>query len=75
VVAEVARNFEWKGPIGCGFPAVIQHGVARTAANVHKSWIGTHAEELFAQATGCPVRVLNDADVAGMAEMRFRRRA
>jgi polyphosphate glucokinase len=71
VVAEVARNFDWKGPIGCGFPAVIQHGVARTAANVHKSWIGTHAEELFAQATGCPVRVLNDADVAGMAEMRF----
>jgi polyphosphate glucokinase len=71
VVGEVARHFEWKGPIGAGFPAVIQHGVARTAANVHKSWIGTHAEELFAQATRCPVRVLNDADVAGMAEMRF----
>ena len=71
VVGEVARHFEWQGPIGAGFPAVIQHGVARTAANVHKSWIGTQTEELFAKATGCPVRVLNDADVAGIAEMRF----
>ncbi|MCU0519797.1 MAG: ROK family protein [Anaerolineae bacterium] len=71
VVGEIARNFAWNGPIGVGFPAVIQHGVAKTAANVHKSWIGTHAEDLLAGATGCPVRVLNDADVAGMAEMRF----
>lgn len=71
VVAEVARHFDWKGPIGAGFPAVIQHGVARTAANVDDSWIGTNAEALLADATGCPVRVLNDADVAGIAEMRF----
>lgn len=71
VVAEVARHFEWKGPIGVGFPAVIQHGVARTAANVDKKWIGTDAVELLSVATGCPVRVLNDADAAGIAEMRF----
>jgi polyphosphate glucokinase len=38
---------------------------------VDKSWIGTNAEEMISQATGCPVRVLNDADVAGIAEMRF----
>jgi polyphosphate glucokinase len=71
VVAEVARHFDWKGPIGAGFPAVIQHGVARTAANVDKSWIGTDAASLLSSATGCPVRVLNDADAAGTAEMRF----
>ncbi|MGC9468877.1 MAG: polyphosphate--glucose phosphotransferase [Anaerolineae bacterium] len=71
VVAKIAKHFEWQGPIGAGFPAVIQRGVARTAANVDKSWIGTNAQELFADATGCPVRVLNDADVAGIAEMRF----
>ncbi len=71
VVGEVARKFDWKGPIGAGFPAVIQHGVAKTAANVHKSWIDSHAEELFSKTTGCPVKVLNDADAAGMAEMRF----
>jgi polyphosphate glucokinase len=69
VVAELARHFEWSGPIGCTFPAIVRHGVVYTAANVHKSWIGTNAETLFREATGCPVRVLNDADAAGLAEM------
>ncbi len=71
VVKQIAQHFKWKGPIGCGFPAVIQHGIARTAANVHKSWINTNATELFSNATGCPVQVVNDADAAGLAEMRF----
>jgi polyphosphate glucokinase len=71
VVKRVAKHFDWKNPIGCGFPAVIQKGVARTAANVDNSWIGTNAVKLFSDATGCPVRVLNDADAAGLAEMRF----
>lgn len=68
-VAEIATHFKYKGPIGCTFPAVILHGVAMSAANVDKSWIGTDAETLFAEATGCPVHVLNDADAAGVAEM------
>lgn len=71
VVKKLVKHFAWKGPVGCCFPASIQHGIARTAANVDKSWIGTNAERLFAEATGCPVRVLNDADAAGLAEMRF----
>jgi len=71
VVGELVRHFEWKGPIGVGFPAIIKHGVAFSAANVSKKWIGTNAEELFAEVTGCPVRVLNDADAAGLAEMRY----
>ncbi len=71
VVGKIARQFEWDGPIGCGMPAVVQQGVARTAANIHNSWIGTNAAELFSQATGCPVRVINDADAAGLAEMNF----
>lgn len=71
VVAEVAGHFEWQGPIGVGFPAPIQGGVALTAANIHQKWIGTHAANLFADATGCPVRVINDADAAGLAEMAF----
>lgn len=71
VVKQIAKHFDWHGPIGCCFPAAIQHGVARTAANVDQSWIGTNAEKLFSKATGCPVRVLNDADAAGLAEMRF----
>ncbi|HOT93399.1 MAG TPA: ROK family protein [Anaerolineae bacterium] len=71
VVSKMVKHFTWQGPVGCCFPASIQHGVARTAANVDKSWIGTNAEVLFAEATGCPVRVINDADAAGLAEMRF----
>lgn len=71
VVKKLAKHFAWKGPIGCCFPASIQHGVARTAANVDKSWIGTNIEHLFTATTGCLVRVLNDADAAGLAEMRF----
>jgi polyphosphate glucokinase len=69
VVGELTRHFEWQGPIGCTFPAVVRRGVVYTAANVDKSWIGTDAATLFSQTTGCPVRVLNDADAAGMAEM------
>lgn len=68
---EVVKHHKWSGPIGIGFPAAIQHGVARTAANVDKSFIGLPIAEYFSQQTGCPVYMANDADVAGLAEMRF----
>ena len=71
VVGEISRYFDWSGPIGAGFPAVIQHGVARTAANIHKGWINTDAASLFSESTGCKVTVVNDADAAGIAEMTF----
>ena len=58
-------------PLGVTFPAVIQHGVARTAANVDDAWIGTDVAALLAGATGHPVHVVNDADAAGVAEARF----
>ena len=70
-VAQIARQFDWNGPIGCGFPAPIQHGVARTAANIDDAWIGTNVAMLFSEVTGCPVTVINDADAAGLAEMTF----
>lgn len=71
VVGKLARHFDWRGPIGCTYPGVVRHGVVYSAANVHKSWIGTDAMTLFERSTGCPVRVLNDADAAGLAEMVF----
>lgn len=71
VVAEIARRFDWQGPIGCGFPAVIHNGQVYTAANIHDKWIGVHAANLFAEVTGCPVCVINDADAAGLAEVTF----
>ncbi|GAA5215613.1 polyphosphate--glucose phosphotransferase [Corallincola platygyrae] len=70
-VAELVAHFDWKGPVGCGFPAAIQHGIARTAANIDKSFIGTDVASLFSDKTGCPCYVLNDADAAGLTEMRF----
>lgn len=70
-VAKITRYFDWQGPMGCGFPAVVQNGVVKSAANVHDDWIGTDARSLFQEATGCQTIVLNDADAAGMAEIRF----
>lgn len=71
VVADLAQQFQWKGPIGCGFPSVVHNGVIYTAANIHKSWIGVDADKLFEDATGLPVHVINDADAAGLAEVSF----
>ncbi|MBN1217874.1 MAG: ROK family protein [Anaerolineae bacterium] len=71
VVAEIAKYFEWQGPIGCTFPAVIKDGVVYTAANVDKSWIGANGQKILQKTTGCPVLLLNDADAAGIAEMKF----
>ncbi len=70
-VAEVVKHFDWNGPVGVGFPAVVRNGIVYTAANIHKSWIETNVEQLFKEKTGCPVYVLNDADAAGVAEMKF----
>ncbi|GII76318.1 polyphosphate glucokinase [Sphaerisporangium rufum] len=71
VVGEIAAHFSWSGPVGVTFPGVVVDGVTRTAANVDRHWIGTDARALFAEATGGPVTVLNDADAAGLAEAAF----
>ncbi|MBT0770957.1 ROK family protein [Kineosporia sp. J2-2] len=73
-VAEIVEGFgeaAGTGPIGVTFPAVIQHGVARTAANVDKAWIDTDVDTLFSARLGRSVHVVNDADAAGVAEARF----
>lgn len=71
VVRQVVRYFDWDGPVGCTFPGVIRAGVACTAANIDRAWIGTNVESLLSRRTGCPVVVQNDADAAGLAEVRF----
>lgn len=70
-VAKLCEHFEWKGPIGAGFPAAIQNGIARTASNIDDKWIDVNVEGIFAEATACKVRVVNDADAAGLAEATF----
>jgi polyphosphate glucokinase len=71
VIQSLVEHHRWSGPIGIGFPAAIQHGVARTAANIDLSFIGLSVADHFSRQTGCTVHVANDADVAGLAEMRF----
>jgi polyphosphate glucokinase len=71
VVNQLVQHFQWQGPIGCTFPAVIKQGIVHTAANVDKSWIGIHGEQLLRAKTSCPILLLNDADAAGIAEMEF----
>jgi polyphosphate glucokinase len=70
-VAEVAKRFGEADRVGVTFPGVVLGGVTRTAANVDKSWIDAPAAELLSDAVGRQVTVLNDADAAGVAEMRF----
>ncbi|GMV80691.1 MAG: polyphosphate glucokinase [Planctomycetota bacterium] len=70
-VAEIVKHFNWKGPVGCTFPAVVKDGVVHSAANVDKSWIGTNGRDLIEKATGCPTELVNDADAAGIAEVVF----
>ena len=71
VVREVLDHFGWRDPFGCTFPAVVQHGVVRTAANVDAGWIGTDGHKLLEEVTGCSALLVNDADAAGVAEVRF----
>lgn len=71
LVAQVTRHFHWHGPIGVGFPGVIHGPRIRTSANLHPRFVNCDAARLFGKATGCPVTMVNDADAAGLAEVRF----
>ena len=71
VIEELVQLFGWRGPIGCAIPSVVRAGVAYTAANIDDSWIGCDVAGGLSHRFGTPVRVLNDADAAGLAENTF----
>ena len=71
IVKKLVDSFDYSGPIGVGFPAVVMDGVVRSAANISDKWIGYPGAEKISQDTGCQVRLINDADAAGYAEIRF----
>jgi polyphosphate glucokinase len=71
VVKQLTTAFSWSGPVGITFPGVVADGVTRSAANMDPAWLGLDAGALFGKAAGNQVRVLNDADAAGVAEMTF----
>ncbi|KNX37391.1 polyphosphate--glucose phosphotransferase [Luteipulveratus halotolerans] len=74
VIAEIVDHFEDQigdEPIGVTVPAVVQHGVVRTAANIDKSWIDSKAEKLLEKRLGRDITLLNDADAAGLGELYY----
>lgn len=71
VVARVVSGFDYDGPVGIGFPAVVHRGWVSTANNIDKTWVGVNAVDLFLEATGRETRVVNDADAAALGEARF----
>jgi polyphosphate glucokinase len=69
--AQVDRDLCGQGPVGFAFPSVVYRGLARTAAHVDPAWIGVDGAHLLGTQLGRPVAFLNDADAAGLAEMRW----
>ena len=71
LIAEFVRDLQWTGIIGIGFPAIVKNGIALSAANISKKWIGINIDEQVFHKTGLKAYSMNDADAAGIAEMRF----
>jgi polyphosphate glucokinase len=68
---EIARHFKWKGPVGIGFPGIIKGDRIGAVGNLGANWADINGAALFRRATGSRVRLFNDADAAGLAEMKF----
>jgi polyphosphate glucokinase len=66
-----ARLPQAQGRVGVAFPSVVRQGVIRTAANIDHSWLGTNGAAVVGRVLNRPVVFLNDADAAGVAEMRW----
>lgn len=72
VMAELVGHFpEATGPVGVAIPGVVRSGVVHSAANIDKAWLGTDADALLTERLGRDVHVVNDADAAGVAELRY----
>lgn len=71
IVSTIVDEFDCEGPFGCTVPARVENGLVYTATNIHEEWIDCKFDDLLAERTGRPVKVLNDADAAGIASLKF----
>ncbi len=72
VVKELVEHFNWDGPVGCCLPTIVVNGKAKSGSNLHPKWRGVQVDKLFSKhCEGLPFFVGNDADLAGVAEMRL----
>jgi len=72
-IATLVSQFDYSGAVGVGFPAAVANGIVLTPPTAHHvaGWVDQSVNDRFSDATGCAVTTLNDADAAGLAEMRF----
>ncbi|MBA3849484.1 MAG: polyphosphate glucokinase [Opitutus sp.] len=68
---QIVGHFRWKGRVGIGFPGIVREGRIGIVGNLGAEWENQNGVRLFTGATGCRVGIANDADAAGLAEMRF----
>ena len=71
IIRKIAKKLDYSGVIGAGYPGVVKNGITCSAANIHEDWVGCDAASLITDMTGCKTMILNDADAAGLGEMRF----
>jgi len=71
VIGDIIEHWKWEGKIGCGFPGVLKRGEVYTAANLSKQWIGINLADQIKKISSCEAVVINDADSAGLAEIKF----
>ena len=71
VIKQIQQHFKWKDNIGVAFPTVVINGKAMYNSNLHPSWKGTQIDDLFCEYCNQTITVINDADAAAIAEMRF----
>jgi len=66
------NHFNWTGKVGCSFPTVIKNGKSYTSGNIHAQWVGVQIDDLFStECNGIPFVIGNDADLAGIAEIKL----
>lgn len=70
-VKQMLDFFEYKGLVGCGFPTIVKKGICKDQGNLSRKWLDVNVEELFEKTTGEDFTVINDADAAGLAEIKF----
>jgi polyphosphate glucokinase len=70
-LARIVRHFRWSGAVGVGMPGPIKKGKLVLANNLDSSWVGVRVQDVYARIPGVSVSVINDADAAGLAEMKF----
>lgn len=67
----IIKELDYQGPVGCSFPSIIRNGHSLTASNIHNDWVNIKIDKLFSKTCGHEFYTANDADLAGLAEMRL----